>query len=98
MTIASSAEEGLGDITKHNYDLILMDINLPGMDGYDALDKLKLNAETKHIPIIALSAAAGLNEIKKGIQAGFNQYLTKPVVLPELISVINDELNRMAKH
>ena len=74
-----------------------MDINLPGMDGYDALEKLKMNAETKDIPIIALSAAAGLAEIKKGINAGFNQYMTKPVVLPELISTINNELNTAEK-
>lgn len=98
LAIASSAEEGLINIEKDNYDLIIMDIHLPGMDGYDALAKLNMNAKTKDIPIIALSASAGLNEIKKGIEAGFNQYMTKPVVLPELISVINEELNRTAKH
>ena len=75
-----------------------MDINLPGMDGYDALEQLKLDAETKNIPVIALSASAGLNEIKKGIEAGFKQYITKPVILPELISVINEELNEIEKH
>ena len=98
LTIKPSAEEGLQDITRHNYDLILMDINLPGMDGYDALEQLKLDAETKNIPVIAISASAGLNEIKKGIEAGFKQYITKPVMIPELISVINEELNRVEKH
>lgn len=97
LTISSSAEEGLAEIIIHNFDLIIMDISLPGMDGYDALEKLQMNAETKDIPIIALSASAGIAEIKKGIEAGFNQYMTKPVVLPELISVVNDELNRVAK-
>jgi PAS domain S-box-containing protein len=98
LTIESSAEDGLCNISQHNYDLILMDINLPGMDGYGALEQLKLDAETKNIPVIALSASAGLNEIKKGIAAGFKQYITKPVILPELISVINDELNSIEKH
>ena len=98
LTIETSAEDGLRDVARHNYDLILMDINLPGMDGYDALKQLKLDAETKDIPIIAISASAGLNEIKKGIEAGFKQYITKPVMIPELISVINKELNRVAKH
>lgn len=98
LTIEPSAEEGLNDITRHNYDLILMDINLPGMDGYDALQQLKLDAKTKNIPVIAISASAGLNEIKKGIAAGFKQYVTKPVMIPELISIINEELNRVIKH
>lgn len=98
LTLKPSAEEGLHDIAGHNYDLILMDINLPGMDGYDALGQIKLDAETKNIPVIAISASAGLNEIKKGIEAGFKQYITKPIMIPELISVINEELNRVAKH
>lgn len=97
LTISSSAEEGLAEMVNHDFDLIIMDINLPGMDGYDALEKLQMNAETKDIPIIALSATAGITEIKKGIKAGFNQYMTKPVVLPELISAINNELNGVAK-
>ena len=97
LTLTLSAEEGLEKISNHQFDLIIMDINLPGMDGYDALEKLNMNAETKDIPIIALSASAGLAEIKKGVEAGFNQYMTKPVVLPELISVISDELNRASK-
>ena len=98
LSIEASAEEGLQNIAGNDYDLILMDINLPGMDGYDALEQLKRDARTRNIPVIAISAAAGMNEIKKGIEAGFKQYITKPVVLPELISVINEELNRVVKH
>lgn len=98
LTITSTAEEGLKKITDDCFDLIILDINLPGMDGYSALEKLKMNAETKDIPVIALSASASSDDIKKGLEAGFNNYITKPVVLLELISIISNELNRIEKH
>lgn len=94
LTITSTAEEGLKKISESSFDLIILDLNLPGMDGYGALEILNVNAETKDIPVIALSAAASSDDIKKGLEAGFNQYITKPVMLPELISIINNELNR----
>lgn len=98
LTITSTAEECLKKITDDCFDLIILDINLPGMDGYSALEKLKMNAETKDIPVIALSASASADDIKKGLKAGFNKYITKPVVLTELISIINDELNGLRQH
>lgn len=98
LTITSTAEAGLKKITDNCFDLIILDINLPGMDGYSALEKLKMNAETKDIPVIALSASASADDIKKGLEAGFNKYITKPFVLTELISIINDELNSLRQH
>jgi len=98
LIVADTAETALNEIKNNHFDLIIMDINLPGMDGYAALEKLQLNAETKDIPVIALSASASEDNVKKGLKAGFNRYITKPVMLPELISVINSELNRAEKH
>lgn len=98
LTITSTAEEGLKKITDDCFELIILDIDLPGMDGYSALEKLKMNAETKDIPVIALSASASSDDIKKGLEAGFNKYITKPVILTELISIINDELNGVLQH
>jgi len=98
LTITSTAEEGLKKITNDCFDLIILDINLPGMDGYSALEKLKMNAETKDIPVFALSASASADNIKKGLKAGFNKYITKPVILTELMSVINDELSGLVQH
>lgn len=94
LIVTDTAESGLKKIKKKKIDLIIMDINLPGMDGYDALKYLKANVATKDIPVIALSATADDGNIKKGLEAGFNQYITKPVKLNNLISVLHSELNR----
>jgi len=71
-------------------DLILMDINLPGMNGFEALVKLRAREETKDIPVIALSANAMQRDIEKGRQAGFNDYITKPIHIPTLTKIIDD--------
>jgi len=70
-------------------DLILMDINLPGMNGIDALKVLRLNPTTAHIPIIALSANAIPRDIERGMEAGFFKYLTKPILIKEFMSALD---------
>ncbi len=97
LTIKSTAEDGLEEVASEHFDLVILDINLPGIDGYSALQKIHNNAETKNIPVIALSASASSEDIKKGLDAGFSQYITKPVALPELVSIINNELNHSVK-
>ena len=72
--------------------LILMDINLPGMDGYSALKKLQTNQSTQHIPVIAVSANAMSNDIKRGKSAGFIDYLTKPIDINKLLNSVNKSL------
>ena len=69
-------------------DVILMDINLPGISGVDALRILALDPETAHIPVIALSANAGPRDIAKGLEAGFFRYLTKPIKVPEFMETL----------
>lgn len=98
LIISPTAEDGFRIIDNKHFDLIILDIHLPGMDGYGALEKIKTNAKTKDIPVIALSASASAGDIKKGLEAGFNKYITKPVVLTELISIINNELNGLIQH
>jgi PAS domain S-box-containing protein len=70
-------------------DIILMDINLPELNGFEALHILKNDAKTVHIPIIAVSANAMPSDIKKGIDAGFFRYITKPIRVNELMAVLN---------
>jgi CheY-like chemotaxis protein len=70
-------------------DVILMDINLPGMSGTEVMEMLALDELTAHIPVIALSANAIPKEIEKSLKAGFFQYLTKPIKLNEFMKVLN---------
>jgi len=70
-------------------DVILMDINLPGMNGFEVLAALRADPLTALIPVIALSANAMLMDIARGEQAGFLRYLTKPIKVPELLEALN---------
>ncbi len=70
-------------------EVILMDINLPGMSGIEAMKILREDPATAHIPVIALSANAMPRDIQKGLQAGFFWYLTKPIKVKEFTDVLN---------
>ena len=76
---AEDAEQGLILARKLRPDLILMDIQLPGMDGLAATRLLREDPELKDIPIVALSAHAMQNDIDEALKAGCNGYITKPV-------------------
>ena len=89
---ATNAELGIEIARSKQPDLIMLDLNLPGMDGYEALSRLRNYPETKDIPTIALSAAAMPNDIKRGLMAGFKHYVTKPVNVSELCNIIEHEL------
>jgi CheY-like chemotaxis protein len=73
-------------------DVILMDINLPGISGIQALNILREDPATKHIPVIAISANAMVGDIKKSIKAGFFRYLTKPININEFLEAMDQAL------
>lgn len=73
-------------------DVILMDINLPGVSGFEALKILREDPATKHIPILALSANAMQRDIEKGLEAGFFRYLTKPIKVNDFMFALEDAL------
>jgi PAS domain S-box-containing protein len=70
-------------------DVVLMDINLPGLSGIDALKILREDPGTAHIPVVALSANAMPRDIEKGMQAGFYRYLTKPIKIGEFLETLD---------
>lgn len=70
-------------------DVILMDINLPGISGYEALKRLSDDPVTAHIPVLALSANAIPRDIEKGLEAGFFRYLTKPIRVHEFMAALD---------
>jgi len=86
---ANEAFFGLYKARTSSPDLIILDINLPGMDGYEALSVLQRDPLTQAIPVVALSANAMPEDIIKGGKAGFDEYLTKPLDVDRLIATFN---------
>ena len=87
-----SAGDGIRGITLariHQPDVILMDINLPGISGIQALKLLREDPVTAHIPVLALSANAMPRDIEKGLAAGFFRYLTKPIKVAEFMEALD---------
>ncbi len=90
-----SAEDGYKGIAlarSQHPRVILLDINLPGISGYEALTILQNDPVTQHIPVLALSANAIPRDIERGLAAGFFAYLTKPIKLPEFMAALNQAL------
>ncbi|RPI92532.1 MAG: response regulator [Chloroflexi bacterium] len=81
---ATSAREGILAAEQHMPDLILMDINMPEMDGLTATAQLRQNAELEHIPIIALTANLMHNVLEKALHAGCDGYIAKPITVDDL--------------
>lgn len=94
ITIAVDGAQGVELANTEMPDLILMDMSLPVMDGWTATSKIKAAPETRHIPIIGLSANAMQGDYEKGIAAGCDDYDTKPVEMDRLLSKITALLNR----
>lgn len=89
---AHNANLGIDLARLHKPDLILMDINLPGMDGIAAYSKLQNYQETKDIPVIAISAGAMSSDIEKVKDIGFVEYITKPIDIDHLLTAMNHHL------
>ena len=79
-------------------DVILMDINLPGLSGYGCLKLLQNDPTTAHIPVLALSANAVPRDIEKGMEAGFFRYLTKPIKVVEFMDALDVALHYASEH
>jgi PAS domain S-box-containing protein len=92
MLSARDGNQGIELARTHLPDVILMDINLPGMSGLEALKVLHDDPATAHIPVIALSANAMPRNIEKGLEAGFFNYLTKPIKVNEFTAALDKAL------
>ena len=92
LVTAPTAEIGLELVRAHQPALVILDINLPGMSGFDAVRLLKEWSDTRHIPVIALTAAALPRDTARATEAGFHRYLTKPIKVDELTAVLEEIL------
>ena len=88
MLSAENGEIGLELAIAYLPDLILLDINLPGIDGFEVLHQLRQNSLTRNIPVIAITANAMATDIKKGEETDFNEYLTKPIDISKFFEIL----------
>jgi CheY-like chemotaxis protein len=95
LVTAPTAEIGIELVRARRPHVVIMDINLPGMSGFEATEQLRSWPETRDIPIVALSAAAMVRDSGKVTRAGFYRYLTKPVKVDELTAVLEELLSRV---
>ncbi len=91
---AADAITGIALAQAHQPELILMDINLPGISGIKALKMLREDPLTRHIPVVAISANAMPHDIRKGLEAGFFRYLTKPIKVGPFMDALDVALRQ----
>ncbi|HSV22858.1 MAG TPA: response regulator, partial [Xanthobacteraceae bacterium] len=89
---ATTGEEGVRLAETHRPDLILMDIQMPVLDGYEATRRIKATAELRHIPIIVVTSYALSGDSDKALAAGCDAYVTKPYSPRQLLAKINEYL------
>lgn len=96
VSIAVDGQQGVEMAQSTAPDVILMDMSLPVLDGWEATRQLKNSDATRHIPVIALTAHAMSGDRERALEAGCDDYDTKPIELPRLLEKIESMLNRPA--
>ena len=97
--VAVNGEEALQKIKAHRPDLVLLDIMMPRIDGYEVAQKLRADPQTASLPIIMLSAKAQDEDIRRGVEVGVDEYVTKPFTPDHLVHVVARYLSRLqAEH
>jgi two-component system cell cycle response regulator DivK len=93
---ATTGSEAVDMATEHAPDLVLMDIQLPDLDGVQALQRLRADARTATIPVLALTAQAMHGDRERFLAAGFDGYLSKPVDVRELLETVREHCDQLA--
>ena len=91
---ATTGEDAIDLALTHEAALVLMDVQLPGIDGVEALARLRRDERTAAIPVLALTAQAMSGDRERFLEAGFDGYLSKPVDVLELIQAVKEQCER----
>jgi DNA-binding response OmpR family regulator len=94
---ASNGEDAVRTAAREIPDLVIMDVRMPRMTGYDACRLMKANPDLRHVPVVFLSAKGQDSEIQSGLDAGADEYLLKPFSPAELTNRVRGILSRYGK-
>ncbi len=97
ITTAQNGQEALNALASQSFDAILMDIQMPVMDGYAATRIIRENPDWQHLPIIAMSANVLVNDVKKALDSGMDAHIAKPLNIDVMLNTINDILASKAQ-
>lgn len=92
VTTVSNGDEALESLKKKKFDLLILDILMPGMNGFELCQKIRTIDDYKVVPIIMLTAKSGSEDKKRGIEVGANLFLPKPIAPQHLIDLIKKSL------
>ena len=93
---AGNGDEGLAMAKEHVPDLIVSDIVMPGLSGYEVLKEIRADLHTTHIPLLFISSKNDMSEVRHGMNLGADDYLTKPIQIKELMNAVNARLHKSA--
>lgn len=91
---ANDGQTALDIVAENKPDLILLDLMMPGMNGYDVIKQLRAKEETQQLPIIVISALNSNEDVVKGYDLGANDFLTKPIIMNRLHTSVITQLNK----
>lgn len=93
---ANGGQAALDAIAQKMPDLVLLDLMMPGIDGFEVIRRLRADEKTKELPIIILSALNSEQDISKGFQLGANDFINKPIIMEKLLSSVTTQINLQA--
>ena len=93
---ANGGQAALDAIAQKKPNLVLLDLMMPGIDGFEVIRRLRAADDTKDLPIIILSALNSEQDISKGFQLGANDFINKPIIMEKLLSSVTTQINLQA--
>jgi DNA-binding response OmpR family regulator len=96
VTLAADGEAGWKSASENPPDLLLTDIMMPGLDGFELLQRVRADPRTRSLPVILLSAKSSSDDVARGVDLGADEYLTKPCPKAELLAKVRWSIDRSA--